>query len=199
MTPIKTLAIGLASAAAIAAAVGSASAADIEQSERFEDNQPGTYPLLWSGFYVGLNLGAAFEDAEEVEILEEDAVFAGGGHFGYNWQTQNNLVLGVEGDIGAIEDIAYLATLRGRVGYAFGPTLIYGTGGAAFFGLNDAFNDGETDVGYVAGGGIERKVLENVSIGLEGLYYSFEDEATEEEANFWTARARVSFQFDNLF
>ena len=195
MKPFKSLALGMAGALAFAAAVGSASAADIEQGD--DGPEPGTYPLLWSGFYVGVNIGGAFDDSE-VEVLDDEAILIGGGHLGYNFQTPNNLVLGVEGDITDFDNVDVLFSLRGRLGYAFGPTLLYGTGGVAFFGENDTF-DGDTDTGYVFGGGLERKLTRNVSLGVEGLYYSFEDELTEDEINFWTVRARATFHFNTFY
>jgi outer membrane immunogenic protein len=195
MKPFKIVALGLTGALAMTAAVSSASAADLGRGG-YKDGPVADYtpPLMWSGFYLGANIGAAFDDSDDVEVLD-DAVLAGGGHIGYNWQSPGNLVLGVEGDIGALEDVEYLATVRGRIGFAMGPTLLYGTGGAAFIDLGDD----ETDTGYVAGLGIERKWAENVSFGLEGLYYSFDGEDSGEDADFWAARARLTYHLGGRY
>jgi outer membrane immunogenic protein len=80
-----------------------------------------------------------------------------GGTAGYNWQVDPNWVVGIEGDIDWVSakrtfntgfitvpgfvpvetaysrEIDWLATFRGRVGYAVAPSfLLYGTGGFAF-------------------------------------------------------------------
>jgi outer membrane immunogenic protein len=193
MRTFKTLALGLTSALAIAAAAGSAHAADLGRGEYKEPVPVVDYtpPIMWSGLYIGANVGAGWDDSDEVEIAD-DAFLLGGGHLGFNWQTPSNLVVGIEGDVNFLEDVDYLATVRGRLGYAFGPTLLYATGGAAFIGFDEDFGD-ETDTGWVAGLGLERKWADNVSFGLEGLYYSFEGEDDVGDANFWAARARLTY------
>jgi outer membrane immunogenic protein len=195
MKSLKTLAVGLASAATIAAAVGSANAADLDPGP--EDRVQGEYPMLWSGFYIGVNIGAAFDESD-VEVFDDETILIGGGHLGYNFQTPNNLVLGIEGDITDLDNVDTLVSIRGRLGYAIGPTLLYGTGGVAFFGEGDVFDE-DSDTGYVVGGGLERKLTRNVSLGVEGLYYSFEDEVTDDEINFWAVRARATFHFNDFY
>ncbi len=64
---------------------------------------------------------------------------AGGLHVGYNWQKPGGWVFGIEGDVSFADDIDYLATIRGRLGYAMDSTLIYATGGAAFIGCGRWF------------------------------------------------------------
>lgn len=81
-------------------------------------------------------------------------------------------------------DLDEMVALRGRVGYAFGETqdwLGYFTAGVARGKIDQSFRtsntansftlrgDDEAD-GYQAGIGIERKVLDNFSIGLEYLF-----------------------------
>ena len=125
----------------------------------------------------------------------DDAAFTAGGHIGYNWQTPRDIVFGVEGDGDFLDGTDYLATVRGRLGYAFGPTLVYGTGGGAFIGFSDDVNGKNNDTGWVAGGGIEHKIRENLSVGVEGLYYGFDDNSNDNggDNNFWTARARLTY------
>jgi len=64
--------------------------------------------MTWSGFYIGGNLGAAFNpnDLSIKDLSEEqdhslrfsnDTDLIGGVHAGYNWQT-GSWVLGIEGD-----------------------------------------------------------------------------------------------------
>src|SRR3569832_384443 len=101
----------------------------------------------WTGFYLGLNGGYGFGRAEFYGGAP-GSFNAGGGlvgaTVGYNWQT-GPLVFGLEGDIdwsgqrgsGTCGGLAcrarndYLATIRGRLGYAMDRWMPYVTGGAA--------------------------------------------------------------------
>jgi outer membrane immunogenic protein len=182
----------------------------------------------------------------------------GGVQGGYNWQV-NALVFGIEGDIsfadwshgsqvfdnpldplgidGGVEgnvstDIDFLASIRGRLGMAFGNALIYGTGGVAFADAKARLRvdhvDGDTvnnifeesadfgDVGFVIGGGLGWMVIpQTFSVGVEGLYYFFDETRTLFEADrvplangderdihatatlddAWVIRARADFHF----
>jgi outer membrane immunogenic protein len=112
----------------------------------------------------------------------------GGGQIGYNWQpggqggfkdgpAAGNLVFGIEADIQGADIIGsetlgtataktnldWFGTVRGRVGYAVGAALLYGTGGVAFGGVQDKLavtgsptvTHSATATGYAAGGGVE--------------------------------------------
>lgn len=193
MTSLKSSSLGLLSALALLAAAPAANAADIYNGDGgLKDAGPVDYapPITWTGFYLGANLGGVWDDSDDVEIFDDAALIAGA-HLGYNWQGPRNFIIGLEGDVGFLDDVEYLATIRGRLGYAFGPTLVYGTGGAAFIGFDD---DDFDATGWVAGLGIEHKLRENVSFGVEGLYYDFEDDF-DDDASFWAARARLTYHF----
>jgi outer membrane immunogenic protein len=132
--------------------------------------------------------------------------FLGGGQIGYNYQF-NNFVVGVETDfqgaamtgasrgVGASifgvtpflwtrQTIDWFGTVRGRIGYAFSPSLLlYGTGGFAYgqgssnleFVNSDGFfaRDGLTTnalTGWTAGGGVEWAFAPAWSLKLEYLY-----------------------------
>ena len=90
--------------------------------------------------------------------------------------------------------IDFLASLRGRLGYATGPVLVYGTGGVAWAGYSASATspEGEADprdgdpanesgtyrwsddrIGWVIGGGVEMQVSENVTVRFEALHYDF--------------------------
>jgi outer membrane immunogenic protein len=92
-------------------------------------------------------------------------------------------------------DVDFLASIRGRVGFAMDSVLIYGTGGVAWadaqararvVGVLDddtvidatrsrSFND----VGFVLGGGMGWMVIpQTFSVGVEGLYYFFDKKKT---------------------
>ncbi len=199
MMCLKSLSLGLLSALALTAAMPAAQAADVYNRGSMKDAGPVDYapPITWTGFYIGANLGGAWDDSDDVEILD-DSTLIGGGHLGYNWQKSNNVVIGIEGDVSFSDGIDYLATIRGRLGYAFGPTLVYATGGAAFIGFDENLFGDDSDTGWVAGLGLERKIRENVSFGVEGLYYGFEgdeDFGGDDDANFFVARARLTYHF----
>ena len=147
------------------AALASANAADFFQSG------PGGYKdsyvpaPLWTGFYIGANLGyAGSENNDQLANypaygfggLAPDGAF-GGGQIGYNWQGiwHPHLVLGIEADIegAGVSDNAsdtlgntysskldYFGTVRGRLGYAFDHALLFATGGFAYGGINNEVN-----------------------------------------------------------
>lgn len=80
------------------------------------------------------------------------------------------------------------ASVRARLGYALGgKTLFYGTGGGAYARIDNSFetsntvnafaDNGKSDSwGWAAGGGVEQKVGDNFSFGLEYLYTRLKDD-----------------------
>lgn len=194
MRRLKYLSFGLVSAAALMIAAPAAKAADVyDGGGSIKDTGPVDYTptLAWTGFYLGGNIGAAFDDEDD-----SDEEFIGGAHLGYNWQRSSNLVLGLEGDVDFADGLDYLATIRGRIGYGAGPALIYATGGVAFIGLDDDIDDID-ETGWVLGGGLDYKIRDNWSVGAEGLYYNFD--ADDGDADFWTARARLTYHFGSRY
>jgi outer membrane immunogenic protein len=182
----------------------------------------------------------------------------GGVQGGYNWQV-NALVFGIEGDISFADwsqssvafdrpldqfgiaadvegiesvEVDFLASVRGRLGMAFGNALLYGTGGLAWADAEarmrvDRVDDGGDvenlwtrsadfdDLGFVVGGGFAWMVIPRTfSVGVEGLYYFFDEEKTlfddtvvhvnDDEVDVrvtaslddaWVIRARADFHF----
>src|SRR5262245_14257507 len=106
--------------------LSTANAADVyARGESLKDAPPAAVdyrPAIgWSGFYLGMNAGAAFDDSD-IEIAGgEDAIFVAGMHVGYNWQRGDGLVVGVEGDVDFADDVDYIASVRGRLGFGSGP------------------------------------------------------------------------------
>ncbi len=146
-----------------------------------------------------------------------DATITGGGQIGYNYQFPNNIVIGAEGDIrgggpsstttvGTVPGLAnfvpgdrfntssdWNASIRGKLGYAWGPALIYATGGVGFANVNMTATYAASTVGGVAvpsksvsdsglmigptvGGGVEYAVSPNISVAGE---YRYTDYGTE--------------------
>lgn len=154
--------------------------------------------------------------------------FLAGGQIGYLHQFRNNLVVGGEIDgswvwadeeIGAFglpganvvgeEDIEgeldYLASARLRLGYALGNVMPYATAGVSLSGWEFSVDDEDEDVtafGGVAGAGLEALLAERFVVGVEGLYYFFdeaEDFGTDEDIvdinNVLVGRVRASYKF----
>ena len=109
---------------------------------------------------------------------------------------RDRFVFGVEGDLQASDinaskdvafgntttDIDWFSTVRGRVGIAAGPWLLYGTGGVALADISnrvdiglDTLRNSETQVGYAVGGGLEWAFARNWSARAEYLYLGFGD------------------------
>ncbi len=145
----------------------------------------------WTGFYIGAMGGYAKENTSAIAGLSGG--FAGG-TAGYNWQT-GNVVFGIEADaawsdVGSTLGIAGIAaasdkirdmgTVRGRIGYAFGQVLLYGTGGYAWAdnninisALGVALSDSHIHSGWTAGAGVEVMFAPKWSVKAEYLYRSF--------------------------
>ena len=117
-----------------------------------------------------------------------------GGTLGYNYQFAPHWLVGVEGEFGRLgldrsfkewDDIivagskaSSYATIRGRVGYVTGPSLLYVTGGVAFVNITDSFGgtipqglpptvNTTTKTGFTVGTGIETKLSRNWSATTE--------------------------------
>jgi outer membrane immunogenic protein len=131
-------------------------------------------PPIWSGLYLGANLGYALLDEEG-----NDAV--GGLQVGYNWQ-RGPYVLGVEADIDVISDLE-LGTLRGRLGVVQDRALFYGTAGIAF---------DDQDNRLAIGGGVEFDLgphWRGLTAGIEALHVDHGDD------DALVVRGRLSYQF----
>ncbi len=112
-------------------------------------------------------------------------------------------------------DIDWFSTLRGRVGYAAGPTLLYVTGGLAFAdvdysvsGTNGptsfAMSNGSIETGYTVGGGLEWAFAPNWSLKSEYLYVDLGDQTvtspggtfrSSTDLDFHTVRAGLNYRF----
>jgi outer membrane immunogenic protein len=159
----------------------------------------------WSGIYVGINGGYGFGTSSwDFSSLAGGPASTGnfdingplvGGTVGVNFQT-GQFVFGVEAD-GDWSDIKgsagvcnpftcqtsneWLATIRGRIGYAFDRVLIYGTAGGAggdvkgafsgtFLGTPFSISSDSSEFGWTAGGGIEYGITENITARVEYLF-----------------------------
>jgi outer membrane immunogenic protein len=197
---------GLALIAATAlglAATGVASAADIPARGPVYKAAPAP-AFSWSGFYVGAFVGGLWGNKHWLEIVgpvpggfiePEYSGVIGGGQVGFNHQI-SNWVFGIEGDWGWTNakgstrciataaftcgvELHWVATLTGRIGYAFDRTLIYAKGGAVWVredypvapGSAFALTLHHTRDGWTAGGGVEYAFAPSWSAKLEYNYY----------------------------
>ena len=163
----------------------------------------------WTGCYIGVEGGGAWGTSNHTAESGRDAgrTITGnfgtsgglaGGTIGCNYRI-GSWVFGAEDDMswintkGSAPDILpfnpnavsttqqnWLDTLRGRIGWAWGRTLLYATGGAAFTDaqvtacpLVGCISQTKTVSGWTVGGGIEYAFLSGWSVKLEYLYADF--------------------------
>jgi len=165
----------------------------------------------WSGWYVGGHVAeslgrgtSTLSDPNPALVGDSFSSFYGGVQAGYNYVSPSRLLLGTEVDItfpnfqtftnGLIftgntakgttvtDQIDYIATLRGRVGYAFDHWLIYGTGGFAWsqarFGETPGVASAEDEIlltrfGWTLGLGAELAIARDWTVRIEYLYDRF--------------------------
>jgi outer membrane immunogenic protein len=208
-----------ASALSLAAFAQSASAADLPARTAYPAKAPAYIASVynWTGFYVGGHVGWGRVDLTSTVVAppgfgsvgDDQSGFLGGGQVGFNYQV-GAWVFGVEGDIAwtdigrtttttfggvTIADsnsVDWIATVTGRVGYAFGPAgnaLLYVKGGVAWldwsarstvtgFGPAFAVTGGNTETGWTVGAGFEYGFTPNWSAKIEYNYLDFGTERT---------------------
>ena len=160
----------------------------------------GGYGWNSGGNSIGYNDGGAgyIQGTDQSGAPQPQGGF-GGGQIGYNFQS-GSFVFGVETDFqgGKISDrvtgltvngndftsresIDWFGTARGRIGYAFGRVLVYGTGGVAYGDVREgafvtngvnavSFGNNSAQIGWVAGGGVEFKITPSWSLRGEYQY-----------------------------
>jgi outer membrane immunogenic protein len=216
---MKTFAIAAAALGSLAAPAFSA-ALDYEQAPETPVAMApvaAPAPVLpsWTGFYAGGQLGWGMGETDidigDLSFSEDDDGVIYGIHAGYDYDFGNNWVVGgelawnridftaeFEGDAEA--DFDNLVRLTSRAGYSFGNTLAYLTGGAAWLDGSasvDGDGDSGSDWGWVAGLGVEHRITESISGGLEYLYHEVNDFDDQDglDFNVQTLVARVSYRF----
>ncbi len=182
------------------AAGGQAFAADLPPGPP-PPRAPATYapvpvPVFsWTGIYIGVNGGYSFGTSNWsppgfIPTGNFDTSgYLFGGTLGGNYQW-GQFVLGIEGDgdwtnlsgsvtctggYSCTTSSEWLATVRGRVGYAFDRVLVYGTAGGAAGDIraNNSFTGGtdtNTEYGWTAGAGVEFAFTPNLTGKVEYLY-----------------------------
>jgi len=191
--------------------LASASLLVVASAAHAADLQPRTYtkapqyapvpaPIYnWTGFYIGGHLGAGFDGGNS--LGSSNARFIGGVQGGFDYQFATNWVLGIEGQYtftdrstnsGAFpggftvtDRNGNLGSVTGRLGYTWGPALLYAKGGVGFrdsqnvnvtdsvLGVGVPFTANTHDVGYTVGAGLEYMFTRNWSAKVEYQYYNF--------------------------
>lgn len=158
-----------------------------------------------NAFSPGFCGGAATSSTPGTGCRDDDDGFEFGARLGYDWQF-GSFVLGpvvelsrtnVQDSVAAFSTtpaqytferkLKGLAALRLRAGYAFGDNLLYATGGVAQGDVEHSFNTtnaantfvlrgDDKASGYQFGGGYERKIAPDVTLGLEYLYTNLDDD-----------------------
>ena len=110
----------------------------------------------------------------------------------------------------AKQGIDYFGTVRGRIGYATGNMLIYGTGGFAYgnvitkirlanLGFTNFLRNDETEAGYAVGGGLEYVFAPGWSAKLEYQYIDLGNQSLSNIAsNLRTDSTKVDNNFNTL-
>ncbi|HXN70337.1 MAG TPA: outer membrane beta-barrel protein [Bradyrhizobium sp.] len=153
----------------------------------------------WTGFYIGGHLGGAFAGNNSLE--GNGGRFLGGVQGGVDYQFATNWVIGAEaqyswlangnnngtvfpGNTLITSSNNQLGSVTGRVGYTWGPALLYAKGGFAWRdnpnlgvavgGAPVAFTtDGTHKDGFTVGAGLEYMFAPNWSAKAEYQYYNF--------------------------
>jgi high affinity Mn2+ porin len=166
-------------------------------------------PYHWTGFYTGGHVGysrgrasTTLSDPTPSGASNSFGSLFGGVQFGYNYLLTSRVLLGVEADISfpnylSADDVAasrttptsdvahkidYIATLRGRLGYVFGRSMVYGTGGLSWtqarFEQTPGVGDDQNEIlrtltGWTAGVGTEVAIAPRWTTKLEYRYARF--------------------------
>jgi outer membrane immunogenic protein len=236
MMAISIRALALALSGVIASAAFPAMAADMYRAPA----EPAYVAVAgWTGFYAGVNGGYAFDSQGKHTKMFDEGGF-GGGQIGYSWQggfgLGPNVVLGVEADfqgagidhsIGVAwtnghtgthtRNIDDFGTVRGRLGYAAGPTLVYFTGGFAYGDktneiadttANTVYKEDGIETGYVLGGGVEYKLNPSWSVKAEYQFIDLNHEnatdaagksVTTVDTELSTVRMGVNYHFGSTY
>ena len=152
----------------------------------------------WTGFYIGGHIGGAFAGNNSLE--GSGGRFLGGVQGGVDYQFAPNWVIGAEaqyswlannnngvlfpGNTLVTTNNNQLGSVTGRLGYTWGPALLYAKGGYAWRdnpnlgvsvgGVPAAFTtNGNHKDGYTVGAGLEYMFAPNWSAKAEYQYYNF--------------------------
>jgi outer membrane immunogenic protein len=163
-------------------------------------------PFSWTGFYIGGNVGAGWNNGTVSDTLlggtwsaNDNATFVGGGQVGANYEFGGGFVAGIEGDfdwfannnnsvtvlgtsVQGSNNGRWLTTLTGRLGYAVDRVLFYGKGGGAWVGSNNFTVTNVATGSSVAFNNNNTNTGWTAGAGIEWAFY-----------NNWTARLEYDY------
>jgi len=199
---IRKLALLAAAASVSLAAPVLAADAIIEQPPEPPMAEVAPQAYLWSGGYLG-GYGEYKWGEFDAAPTQDANGFGGGVYGGYNWQS-DNIVYGVEGDIGysgadfstagLTGEQGFNGSLRARIGMDVNPFMVYATGGIAATRAeltSTTGSDTNTHVGWTAGAGAEAFLTENITTRLEYRYTDYQSK------NYNLGGTNVSSGFDD--
>ncbi|MFC3694763.1 outer membrane protein [Chenggangzhangella methanolivorans] len=185
---IRHIALGVASAAALALAVPAAQAADLPAYEPAPAVVAPVPSFSWSGPYIGAQVGHGWQRA----VNQKSNGWMLGGFLGYNYQFDASpVVVGVETDFNWSDQDGRKAArggttrtnsdwngaTRARVGYAWDRVLVYGAAGLAYADRevkrSPGGKDSKTATGWTVGGGVDVAVTDNVFVRGEYRYTDY--------------------------
>jgi outer membrane immunogenic protein len=205
---MRTILLG---GAVVALLTGSAFAADLGVPPMMSRPVPQfTWTSCYGGLHAGGGFGTK-DVTDTAGVLSPITGFTtvnldingymAGGQVGCDYQFASSWVVGIEGaasggNIGAKSNFAsvaddtttfkettdFMMSVTGRVGYAWGPWMLYGKGGVAWaddrYSAFDSlqtydYEATENRMGWTAGAGLEWEFWEDLSVRLEYDYYGF--------------------------
>ncbi len=152
----------------------------------------------WTGFYIGGHVGGAF--AGDNSLVGNNGRFLGGLQGGFDYQFASSWVVGIEAQyswLGSNNTAVVfpggvlistkndaIGSVTGRLGYTWGPALLYAKGGYAWedgnrigvsiAGVPQPFTtNGNHRDGYTVGAGLEYMFAPSWSAKVEYQYYNF--------------------------
>jgi outer membrane immunogenic protein len=191
---MKKFLLGTVAAVALAAP---AMAADLGARPYMKAPPPPAPIYSWTGFYIGGHIGGAWTGNNTID--GNGGHFLGGLQAGADWQFAPNWLVGIEGQyswlsngnnngvvfpglVTAVRTDRGIGSVTGRVGWTWGPGLLYAKGGYAFrdsslgvavAGVPVLFAVNNSKDGWTAGAGLEYMFAPNWSVKGEYQYYNF--------------------------
>jgi outer membrane immunogenic protein len=190
---MKRLVLAGIGALALVSTLGAANAADLPRREAMPTKAPIYAPIYnWTGAYVGINGGGGWGRSDTSAPFASGSFNTSGavvgGTIGYNYQV-GQTVFGLEGDVdwsnvrgsstcgagfSCETKNSWLATARGRIGYAFDRVMPYVTGGLAVGDIKSSVagigSSTQTKAGWTLGGGVEAAIAGPWTAKVEYLY-----------------------------
>jgi len=165
-------------------------AADLPRRAPAAAPAPVMVAMNWTGLYVGLNVGYVTTKAlGDTALNVQPKGMTVGARLGYDWQLNQNWVVGLLGDVDASfakDDIntnnmelklPLVASLNVRAGYLITPaTLLYATGGFTYADVNVRLGAAvpagapSSAAGWNIGAGVEHRFNNNWSMFAEYRY-----------------------------